>query len=59
MKSVRRWISKSLCILSEKWKNYSIEMEKIMRDKYENGLIHNERDIKEALNNVLPDCERS
>ncbi len=40
-------------------KNYPIETGKIMRDKYENGLIHNESDFKEVLNNVLPDSERS
>lgn len=40
-------------------KNYPIETGKIMRDKYENGRIHNESDFKEVLNNVLPDSERS
>lgn len=40
-------------------KNYPIEIGMIMRDKYENGLIRNEHEFKEALNNVLFDSERS
>ena len=31
----------------------------IMRDKYENGLVRNEHEFKEVLNNVLFDSERS
>lgn len=34
-------------------KNYPIETGKIMRDKYENGLIRNEYEFKEVLDNVL------
>ena len=30
-----------------------------MRDKYESGLIRNEYEFKEVLNNVLSDSERS
>ena len=40
-------------------KNYPIEIGMIIRDKYENGLIRNEHEFKEALNNVLFDSERS
>lgn len=34
-------------------KNYPIETGKIMREKYESGLIRNEHEFKEMLNNVL------
>ena len=34
-------------------KNYPVETGKIMREKYENGLIRNEHEFKEVLNNVL------
>ena len=40
-------------------KNYPIEIGMIMRDKYENGLVRNEHEFKEVLNNVLFDSERS
>ena len=34
-------------------KNYPIDIGKIMRKKYEHGLIRNEHEFKEVLNNVL------
>lgn len=40
-------------------KNYPVETGKIMREKYENGLIRNEHEFKEVLNNVLSSSERS
>ena len=40
-------------------KNYPIETGRIMRKKYESGLIRNEHDFKEMLNNVLSSSERS
>ena len=40
-------------------KDYSVETGKIMREKYENGLIRNEYEFKEVLNNVLSGSERS
>ena len=40
-------------------KNYPIETGKIMRKKYESGLIRNEQEFMEELNNVLSDSERS
>ena len=40
-------------------KNYPIETGKIMREKYESGLIRNEDEFKEVLNNVLSNSERS
>lgn len=40
-------------------KKYPIETEKIMREKYESGLIRNEQEFKEALNNVLSGSKRS
>ena len=40
-------------------KNYPIETGRIMREKYESGLIRNEHEFKEALNNVLSSSERS
>ena len=40
-------------------KNYPVETGKIMREKYENGLIRNEHEFKEVLNNVLSGSERS
>ena len=40
-------------------KDYPVETGKIMREKYENGLIRNEYEIKEVLNNVLSGSERS
>ena len=40
-------------------KNYPIETGKIMREKYESGLIRNEHEFKEMLNNVLSSSERS
>ena len=33
--------------------------QKIMREKYENGLIRNEHEFKEVLNNVLFSSKRS
>lgn len=36
-----------------------IEIGKIMRDKYEKGVIHSKNDFEEALKNVLSNCERS
>lgn len=41
-------------------KNYPIETGRIMREKYESGLIRNEHEFKEMLNNVLfssEDCD--
>lgn len=40
-------------------RNYPIETGKIMREKYENGLIRNEYEFKEVLNDVLSDSKRS
>ena len=40
-------------------KDYLVETGKIMREKYENGLIRNEYEFKEVLNNVLSGSERS
>lgn len=40
-------------------KNYPVETGKIMREKYENGLIRNEHEFKEVLNNVLFGSKRS
>ena len=40
-------------------KNYPVETGKITREKYENGLIRNEHEFKEVLNNVLSGSERS
>ena len=40
-------------------KNYPIETGKIMREKYKNGLIRNEHEFKEVLNNVLFSSKRS
>ena len=40
-------------------KEYPIEIGKIMRDKYEKGVIHSKNDFEEALKNVLSNCERS
>ena len=40
-------------------KSYPIIIGKILREKYENGLIRNEYEFKEVLNNVLFDSERS
>lgn len=37
-------------------KNYPIEVGKIIREKYENGLIRNEEQFKEVLKNVLSNC---
>ena len=34
-------------------KDYPVETGKIMREKYENGLIRNEYEFKEVLNNVI------
>lgn len=40
-------------------KNYPTEMGKVMRGKYESGLIRNEHEFKEVLKNVLSGSERS
>ena len=40
-------------------KNYPIETGRIMREKYERGLIRNENEFMEVLNNVLSGSERS
>lgn len=40
-------------------KDYPVEIGKMMREKYENGLIRNEYEFKEVLNNVLSGSERS
>ena len=40
-------------------KNYPVETGEIMREKYESGLIRNEQEFKEVLNNVLSGSERS
>ena len=40
-------------------KNYPIETGKIMREKYESGLIRNEQEFMEVLDNVLSDSKRS
>ena len=40
-------------------KNYPIETGRVMREKYECGLIRNEHEFKEVLNNVLSGSERS
>ena len=40
-------------------KNYPVETGEIMREKYENGLIRNEHEFKEVLNNVLFSSKRS
>ena len=40
-------------------KTYPIEPGRIMREKYESGLIWNEHEFKEVLNNVLSGSERS
>ena len=40
-------------------KNYPIETGRILREKYEIGLIRNEHDFKEVLSNVLSGGERS
>ena len=39
--------------------SYPIETGCIMREKYESGLIRNEHEFKEVLNNVLSGSERS
>ena len=39
-------------------KNYLIETGRVMRKKYESGLIRNEHEFKEVLNNVLFGSER-
>ena len=39
-------------------KNYPIGTGRIMREKYESGLIRNEHEFKEMLNNVLFSSER-
>lgn len=36
-----------------------METGKMIREKYESGLIRNENEFKEALNNVLSGSERS
>ena len=40
-------------------KNYPIETGRVMRERYERGLIRNEHEFKEVLNNVLFGSERS
>ena len=40
-------------------KNYPIETGRILREKYEIGVIWNEYDFKEVLNNVLFGSKRS
>lgn len=45
--------------LSDDKKSYPVETGKIMREKYENGLIRNEHEFKEVLNNVLFGSKRS
>ena len=40
-------------------KHYPIETGRIMREKYESGLIRNEHEFKEVLKNVLFGGERS
>ena len=40
-------------------KNYPIETGRILREKYEIGVIRNEHDFKEVLSNVLSGGERS
>ena len=40
-------------------KNYPVETGEIVREKYENGLIRNEHEFKEVLNNVLFSSKRS
>lgn len=40
-------------------KNYPIETGRIMREKYERGLIRNEHEFSEVLNNVLSSSEGS
>ena len=40
-------------------KDYPIETGRILREKYESGLIRNEHEFKEVLNNVLSGSERS
>ena len=40
-------------------KNYPLEIGRTIREKYECGLIRNEYEFKEVLNNVLLDSERS
>lgn len=40
-------------------RHYPIETGRIMREKYERGLIRNEYEFKEVLNNVLSGSERS
>ena len=39
-------------------KNYPIETGRVLRKRYEEGLIHNEDEFKEVLNHVLSDSER-
>ena len=40
-------------------KNYPVEIGRIVREEYERGLIRNEHEFKEVLNNVLFGSERS
>ena len=40
-------------------KNYPIETGRILREKYEIGVIRNEHDFKEVLSNVLSGGKRS
>lgn len=40
-------------------RDYPMETGKMIREKYESGLIRNENEFKEALNNVLSGSERS
>lgn len=49
----------SVGILDLYKKSYPVETGKIMREKYENGLIRNEHEFKEVLNNVLFGSKRS
>lgn len=46
-------------ILSDIALDYRMVIGKIIRKKYESGLIRNEHEFKEVLNNVLFDSERS
>lgn len=60
MKKKTAW-DRILCtvLIRKNKKNYPIETGRVMREKYECGLIRNEHEFKEVLNNVLSGSERS
>ena len=53
------WLDEQEILSGMYKKTYPIEPGRIMREKYESGLIRNEHEFKEVLNNVLSGSERS